>query len=497
MKHKIKKIIITVAVGLTFNLTAVTTQVNIDYGSAEPVKLKSENVEQAFYTGELFNNAIPSTPAIGQAVKIIDTKDDIDYVVQIFKLKNKGIVYEIRHFLRNTIDAEGGKISSAINKETGEELLIVTAPMFQMPFISNAIEALDVEGTSFGATGSKKIVYETNNRPGSEMQDFIRLIGSKYKDLVIDDKIGKIFISDTPEMYQKITNYIGKFDVPAKMVRIECEIVEIEASDDFNFGLALEAWKNALPENVDMQFDWNQSSKEVSASPDSWARVAAQSIKMSGMRPKAAANIVNYLLRTGKAKILSRPSVVAVSGQSAMISSLDNIDYTAYSSPTETLDKKAQTGVALKIVPYVGKETIQLSISAEVSSIVGWSSGGTPIINNRITTADAVVKDGELFTLSGLRKDTIAKEDERVPILGSIPLIGYFFRHEIDVKRSTEIVVFLTPKAVTASSNIEEREREIIQKAREDADDSKDEKQINKFWDRVIMNKSSFWNEGH
>ena len=109
-------------------------------------------------------------------------------------------------------------------------------------------------------------------------------------------------------------------------------------------------------------------------------------------------------MRNGKAEGLSSPTVVAMNGQEATIASLDNINYKAFSEKTETLDKQAQTGVALTITPTIGEETITLDIEAEVNSVVGWSSGGLPIVNTRSTSANVVLESNELFTLSGLKK---------------------------------------------------------------------------------------------
>ena len=142
----------------------------------------------------------------------------------------------------------------------------------------------------------------------------------------------------------------------------------------------------------------------------------------------------------------------------------------------------------LSIKPIIASETISLDITATINSLMGYSDSGDPIINSRRTTADIVLKDGELFALSGLRKDTISKSNSGVPILQKIPLLGYFFRHEIDVESTKEIVIFLTPKRVTSSTSVEEREKEIL-KAAKSAINQPPRSGTEKFLDRVIYNK--------
>ncbi|HQL09805.1 MAG TPA: type II and III secretion system protein [Lentisphaeria bacterium] len=445
----------------------------------------------AFRQGQLFYNAMPSTPAAGTAVKVIDSKDDMDYICKVYKLKSKDVSAEIASFLRVTVEKEGGTVYVSVNTRTGDEFIMITAPMFQFPYLEDAIAALDDEGTKFYEDGTKIGVYTMKHRLASDIGPVVEgALQSQYGLSVPDDAVNKIYYLDSPSYYDATVEYVQQFDVPPEMVRIEAQIVEVEMDDDFNFGMALEAWKEALPENVDMQLDFQQSRDraDLNMNPGNWAQFAAQSVIIQGMRPKAMANIINYLVRTGKAKVLSRPTVVAMNGQEATIASLDKVNYKAYSTADEALNKQTDVGISLTITPTIGSETLSLAINAEVSSLVGWTSSSDPIINARSTTANVVLKDGELFTLSGLRKDTITKTDERVPVLGSIPLVGYVFRHEIDVKKTSEIVVLLTPHKVTPEKSVTDKERELLQ-GTTDAIDAPERGEVEKFIDRVILNK--------
>ncbi|MCX7846843.1 MAG: hypothetical protein N2595_02255 [bacterium] len=446
---------------------------------------------EVFKQGQLFYHAMPSTPAGGTAVKVIDSKDDTDFICKVYKLKSKGVAAEIASFLRVPVEKENGKVYVSCNTRTGDEYLVITAPLFQFPHLEAALEMLDDEGTKFYEDGTKIGVYTVKNRSATELGPLVQnALQSQYGLSFPDDTVNKVYYIDAPSYYDATVKFVQEFDVPPEMVRIEAEIVEVEMDDDFNFGMALEAWKEALPENVDMQLDFQQSRDRVdlNMNPGDWAQYAAQSIIIQGMRPKAMANMINYLVRKGKAKVLSRPTVVAMNGKEAVIASLDKINYKAYSTADEALNKQTDTGISLTITPTIGSETLSLAINAQVSSLVGWTSSGDPIINTRSTTANVVLKDGELFTLSGLRKDTITKTDERVPILGSIPLVGYLFRHEIDVKKTSEIVVLLTPRKVSPSRGVMEKERELLQQTQSDVT-APEPGAVEAFVDRVILNK--------
>jgi general secretion pathway protein D len=385
---------------------------------------------------------------------------------------------------------EQGKVEVSVNPKTGEEYVLVTGPVYQFPYIEEAITSLDREGTSYYEDGTKIGTYRAKNRLASDLNNLlVNALSSKGAITFADDRVNKIYYADAPSYYDAAMHYFEQFDVPPEQVRIEAQIVEIELNDDFNFGMELEAWKEALPSNVDMSFDFEQSKNAITnMAPDQWARVAAQSINLQGIRPKAAANIINYMVKKGYGKVLSSPTVVALNGQEATIASLDNISYRAYSAGESPINnKQATVGVSLSITPIIGSDTITLGIQASVNSLVGWGSSNDPIINTRSTTANVVLRDGEPFTLSGLRKDTIAKMDDGVPILRSIPLLGYAFRHEIDAKKTSEIVVVLTPRKVTQDNAISETDKTLLKNV---SDETQSEKgSVEKFVDRVLLNR--------
>ena len=489
MKKILTSIIIFALISTVFAVE-VKTEVKIE---AAKIKAGTEPLikpgKNPFRDGELYYNAMPSTPAQGTAVKVIETRDDTDYICRIYELSAPGIVYEIKELLRPTIDKENGKILSICNADTLKQYLIVTAPIFQFTYIEDVIFSLDQPGTRAVKSGSKYLVYECKNRLASDLVELLEgTLLSGYGDLVIDDTVNKIIIKDSPSWIDHAANYLPMFDISPKMVRVEAEIIEIEAGENFNFGLALEAWKEALPEEVNMDIDWQEDKSGGGGGPSGWGRSIAQAVRINGMRPKAMANFINYLVKTGNAKIISTPTIVAMNGKTGIIASRDTVSYTSYSSPEEPLHKQTEAGLVLSIKPIIASETISLDITATINSLIGYSGSGEPIINSRRTTADVVLKDGELFALSGLRKDMISKSNSGVPILQKIPLLGYFFRHEIDVKSTKEIVIFLTPKRVTSSTSVAEREKEILKSAKSEINQPP-RSGTEKFLDRVIYNK--------
>ncbi len=225
-----------------------------------PGALPTPGAVQPFSKGDLYYHAIPSAPAAGTAVRVIGTEDDTDFIVKAFKLKTQGISAELASYLRTTVEKELGKVDVSVNTKSGEEYIVITAPIFQFVYLEQVIDALDHDGTQFYEDGTAIGVYTLRNRLASDLGGLVNdALMSKDGNSYPDDTVNKVYYTDSPSYYNATVKYIEEFDVPPEMVRIDANIVEVEMNDDFNFGMALEAWKEGLPEAVDMQLDFAQS----------------------------------------------------------------------------------------------------------------------------------------------------------------------------------------------------------------------------------------------
>ena len=477
-------------------MLAVQPQVPGPAAAGYPAGAGSPTAPSAGTPGKLYYNALPSTPSTASsAIKVIDSQRDIDYVCKVYTIKTKGVAAEIASYVRRVVQKADGEVYVSVNQKTGEEQMTVIGPDYQFPSLDKMIADLDKEGVTYYNDGMVTMVMPMQHRLASDLLLIGSVIKSQDGTLCGDNKVNVAYYQDSPSYFAENAKILAHFDQPPQMVRIEAQIIEVEMGDDFNFGLALEQWKEALPESVDLQMDFQQggNAEGLLALRPSYN---AQSVYLKGMHPKAVANMINYLVRTGHAKVLSRPTIVAMNGEDATIESLETVDYKAYTvdtakDPAYPLAQQTplgQVGVILNIKPAIAQQSMTLTINAAVNSLVGWTTSGEPIINRRTTSANAVLQDGELFTVSGLRKDTITKTDERVPILGSMPLFGYLFRHEIDSKKTSEILVLLTPTRITATTSVLEREKALLQNTNADIN-APAKSGMDTFIDRVIKNK--------
>jgi general secretion pathway protein D len=122
----------------------------------------------------------------------------------------------------------------------------------------------------------------------------------------------------------------------------------------------------------------------------------------------------------------------------------------ANTNPFRTVDRK-EIGVRLDVTPRISSDdAVRLEINQEVSSISGAINVATSdlIFNKRQITTDVLADSGEIIVIGGLiqQSDTVA--NEKVPILGDVPIAGRLFRTEGKSTKRTNLMVFIRPTVI-------------------------------------------------
>ena len=76
------------------------------------------------------------------------------------------------------------------------------------------------------------------------------------------------------------------------------------------------------------------------------------------------------------------------------------------------------------------------------------SQGGVPTIDTNEVESQVLIKDGDTLAIGGIFKTTQADNVSTVPLLGSIPYLGWLFKNTSDIDEVTEILIFITPRIV-------------------------------------------------
>lgn len=167
--------------------------------------------------------------------------------------------------------------------------------------------------------------------------------------------------------------------------------------------------------------------------------------------------LANFLETNADGNILSTPNLVALDNEEAKIVIGQNVPFitgsfsnaggsSASVNPFQTIERK-DVGLTLKVKPQIGEGgNVRLTIYQENSSVV---SGGTtaagPITDKSAIETSVTVDDGQILVLGGLLKEEFSDGASKVPLLGSLPVVGRLFRNDSRKRSKTNLMVFLRP----------------------------------------------------
>jgi general secretion pathway protein D len=174
---------------------------------------------------------------------------------------------------------------------------------------------------------------------------------------------------------------------------------------------------------------------------------------------KGLAAVIQAIRSDGTSNIISTPRVITMNNEEAEVKVTQEIplitgQYTSSTasvngttSPFETIQRE-EVGTILKVTPHISEgNTIQLKIEQEDSSPGAKLADSADIsTNKRSIKTTILIEDGGIIVLGGLMQDTVTESEDRVPVLGAIPLLGNLFKSRSGSRQKSNLLVFLRPK---------------------------------------------------
>ncbi len=171
--------------------------------------------------------------------------------------------------------------------------------------------------------------------------------------------------------------------------------------------------------------------------------------------------LLRALRGDGHTNIFSTPTIITLDNEEAKIEVAQEVPFLTgqYAStgtggtggaggvnPFQTIQRQ-KVGTILKITPQINEgDSVMLKIDQEASSLAQGAKGAVDLITNtRKITTKVLVEDGGLIVLGGLTSEDLTEGENRVPLLGSIPLIGNLFKARNVSKKKSNLMVFIHP----------------------------------------------------
>ena len=257
----------------------------------------------------------------------------------------------------------------------------------------------------------------------------------------VNEANNTLVVTDYPAYIENLRKTLEELDTPPIQVLIEARLIDITEQDSRNAGFS---W------TVQSRFFDLGGSGDM-AGPSS--TLSGGQLKLTSFATKGitATATIDALIRDNKAHLLASPSIMTLSGKEARIIIGERFPYkekTQTTTGTTETTKFVDIGTTLRVTPWVSPDGwITMYVHPEVSSLTAELEAG-PRVATREADATIVVKDGETIVIGGLIKRQEDSIKGKIPILGSIPILGRLFRHRSSDTTSTELVVFITPTII-------------------------------------------------
>jgi type IV pilus assembly protein PilQ len=272
----------------------------------------------------------------------------------------------------------------------------------------------------------------------------------------IDEVTNTLEITDTEESVRDIKKLVPKYDDAAHgtmqygtMAQIMIEAKMVQVSTDYSRALGIR-WGGSGDQD-DFSFVDDASTIDFSVNtPTSAAGAAASAaggIINIGYTETVQVNLsLEALESVGKTRSLANPRVLSLNKQSASIQQGVQIPYTVIEDGTAKTEFQSAT-LSLSVTPEIKpNDLIELTVTAtnDTPTQVGTQIG----INTQSVTTKARVKNGETLVLGGIYTNTESEGEDRVPVLGEIPVLGWLFKTKSVSDSPKELLIFITPNIV-------------------------------------------------
>ncbi|MEM8963730.1 MAG: type IV pilus secretin PilQ [Acidobacteriota bacterium] len=277
---------------------------------------------------------------------------------------------------------------------------------------------------------------------------------SSRGDVQVDRRTNTLIIRELPDYVDTVLAVVENLDTPEPQVRIEARI--IEATKNFSRSLGV-AWD--FDGVSDEQFG-NTTNLEFPNQGTANGGVALLSGGANGFLNISLGNVLNTFMldaqlvaaeNEGLINVISAPSITTLNNQSATIQSGLQIPIQTIANNTVSVQFVNAT-LQMTVTPQVTAEgtiIMNLNVAKKEPQLAFAIAGATnaPIANREARTT-VIVRDGGTAVIGGIYEVTSNQNQDRVPGLANIPILGHLFKNRSRSNSNDELLIFVTPRIV-------------------------------------------------
>jgi general secretion pathway protein D len=406
---------------------------------------------------------------LNKVIAELDKEIDDDY--EVIALKNSS-AEEIAQVIKSLFPDNQATIPLTLAVDKSNNQIIVGGAPAKRLKVRFLVKELDKVQNKEGETSVVYLRYANASEILPILQNIVTLVDdsndaateSIKTSIQADESTNAIIITASISSTNNIKNVIRLLDIRKAQVLIEAIIVEISSSDANELGIqwlakggsgiGLTNFNGAIPALLSATTGDASNIANALNKGVSFATGSFDSSDNSGF-----GGILNALAGSGKANILSTPSIVTLDNEEAMIMVGQEVPFitnteikSVGSNPFQNFERK-DVGLTLTVKPQINEgDTIKLDIEQEISNILPGSNASDLVTSKRKINTSVMVSNNKILVLGGLMDDTVIDSESKVPWFGDLPILGDAFTYKTKKTEKRNLLIFIRPTILTDQS---------------------------------------------
>jgi type IV pilus assembly protein PilQ len=392
-----------------------------------------------------------------------------DVLRQLSKQYNLNIVFSEKVAGLVTVQLSNVTVAEAMDS-------IITVNGFAYTRKDDIIKVTSLEEAQ--AEGKQTKLFRLNNADATKLKESLAKVLSPDGSIEADGRSNSLIVTDTLSVINKIEEAMPHLDSLTAQVLIETKLIETSLTKTDKLGID---WTTTLsatgskrpttlpfPPKGDRSWMENVFPPNPATSPDfpsghpfAFPIAVKGDFTLGTLDATSLRAIFDVLKSRTNTRLIANPRIVTLNNQKALIHVGRNVPIPTYERNETTgkmeiigWEEPEKVGVQLEVTPQISPDGhIKLKLRPEVSSIVDFIKIGgenaAPITATRTVETEVLMQDGQTVVIGGLIKDESFTKISKIPILGDIPLLGFFFtRKELgsstNPTEKTDLLIFVT-----------------------------------------------------
>jgi general secretion pathway protein D len=285
-----------------------------------------------------------------------------------------------------------------------------------------------------------------------------------------------------------LKDVIQKLDTPRRQVFIEATIMEVQTDSSLDLGTS---FHGGTIKDGTLLLGGLQTPTLRSIDPTTLATATGlvggalgkilNTEEFFGVSIPSFGVLVQALAASSNVNVLSSPHILTTDNEEAEISVGQNIPYQSgltglpgggqnLGFPVQSVQRQ-DVALTLKITPHINaSDMVRLEIDQEISDVASPDFGGRglgPSWSKRTVKTTVVVRDQQSIVIGGLMSDRVNYSENKIPLLGDVPLLGYLFKFTRKQKVKSNLLILLTPYVIKSQMDIEQIVQRKTRESRE------------------------------